>query len=326
MKSFENKTTRQSTKPAANVQAQSQTPAAQVASQDAPVRQLKRFQEMADSSSGAQQISQLQSLARQTPATSKVVQRIFVGKNEIKTAEELAPLLGMDEDELLQQFNTRLGEFPPATKTKFNTFLTAKTSKVRGVSTSQPDAYLDRLRKWYVETYFQREDSTFTDNLDNIEQNQNFRNIMDPEGINYAEGEDDGASVKDTYDSTLACSLFAILQLKPNFLGAATPKQLHYIFRSNPKTKGYDNDKEVAQIRISAGLNYRAPGNNENTVSKFMTTRTEQDRAKKYIIDPGGQAHTFTLAYSGGRWKRFDNDNQGGVVPDNDPIRVYWYV
>jgi hypothetical protein len=45
---------------------------------------------------------------------------------------------------------------------------------------------------------------------------------------------------------------------------------------------------------------------------------------REAALDPSGAAHTFSLVYDGGRWKKFDNDHQAGVIPTNDPIRVIW--
>ncbi len=156
--------------------------------------------------------------------------------------------------------------------------------------------------------------------MDNIKDNSTYKDLVDPEKGNYVDDVDDGASIKDKYDKSLACTLYAILELKPALLGASSPEQLHYIFRSNPKTKGYDNDREVAQIRISAGLTAVKPGSDENTVSKLTTKFS----SGKYIIDPAGEAHTFVLAYDGSKWQKIDNDNPRGTTASNCDIKYYW--
>lgn len=253
-----------------------------------------------------------------------VHQLIKVGKEDVTTVARLAVLLGEEKTWVIDTFNAALRPFPAASEQKLNTFLVSKKTKVRKGNLSNPQQYLGILAGSYSRTYLEREGGEFMRSMNTVEEGQNFATLANPDGINYLEGTNDGASLKDSYDSGLACSLFAILELKPGLLGATTPEELHHIFRLDPKTKEYDNDKEVAKIRLSAGLHFHAPAENENTVGKFMQRRTQQDQGKKYIIDPAGQAHTFTLKYSGGRWKQFDNDHPGGIVPGNHNIRVYW--
>jgi hypothetical protein len=259
--------------------------------------------------------------------TQRQVQRILVGRGktrqEIKSIDELAPLLGLQAAAVVLRFNAALGTFPAATNVTLNAFLNKKKTRV-SENIRTPDAFLTKLANSYKSSYMERTDTDFTKNLKTIKQDQRYTDLINPQGINYADGVDDGAAVNDAYNIALACSLFALLKLKPNFLGAASPRDLHHIFRSNPKTRNYDNDREVAQIRLSAGLQYRVPGEDQNTVGTFMASLTQADRGRKFIIDPSGQAHTFALVYSGGRWKKFDNDHQAGVVPGNEGIRVIW--
>ena len=255
------------------------------------------------------------------PEGEGVAQAMKIGKQQIKTVAELAPIMGISKEDIVSKFNAELGGFPKINEAKLNTYFNSVTYSVP-VSVTETDKFIARIVKRYIDNYMKTTDSAFTGNLEGIENNPAYITIMDKEGINYGEGEEDGASVKDTYDKGLACTLFAILKVKPGFLGATTPEELHYILRSNPKTKNYDLDPSVAQIRISAGLRYRAPASDEDTVSKL--TSKPENRGTTFIIDPKGEAHTFSLAYLGSTWKQFDNDHTGGKTPGNDQIRVIW--
>lgn len=258
--------------------------------------------------------------------TSEIFQRIKIGNESVTTVTRLAERLEKPKNTVIAKFNEKLGNLPQVDEGKINNYLNYKKTKVSGGNLSDYDQYIGRLVESYKRSYMEREDNNFLTTMGTIESDQSYTTLVDPQGINYLDGEDDGASVGDNYDKNLACSLYAILALKPGFLGATTPKELHYILRLNPQTKSYDEDKEVAKIRLSAGLSYRAPGNAENTVSKFMNTLGEQHQGNKYIIDPSGAAHTFVLKYMGGRWKQVDNDHPDGVIPTapNAAIRVIW--
>lgn len=259
-------------------------------------------------------------------APHSAAQRVKVGKQDVVTAQAMADILSLQKQAFIDKFNQALGELPPADENKINGYLGSKTSKVSKGVISQADDYIRRLVNGYIRTYMQREGGEFLKEMATVESGQEYTTLVDTEGINYLEGEDDGVSVEDQYRQTLACSLYALLELKPGFLGANTPKQLHYVLRLNDDTKDYDNDKEVAKIRLSAGLRYRAPASNEDTVSKFMSRLTQNDQNRKFIIDPKGQAHTFVLKYIQNSWKKVDNDHPGGTNATNQEIRVIWYV
>lgn len=285
------------------------------------VAQLQRLRLLSEHAAGPAQLESAAGVPR------SVAQLIKVGKNTITTAAALAPLLHLDDGEtVLRLFNAQLGDFAPANIHRFNTFLAAKKGRVHRGNTSHPAAYLALLAKHYKRQYIARVDSGFAANLAQIEDDEDYQRLIDPEGINYLEGEDDGASVKDHYDVALACSLYALLQLKPGFLGADTPEQLHHVLRSDPRTAQYDNDQEVAQIRIAAGLRYRAPAEGERTVSGYTRALTVADRARKFIIDPEGEAHTFVLAWQVRAWKQVDNDHPAGTALNGATrIRAVWH-
>jgi hypothetical protein len=286
------------------------------------VGQLQRLRLLSEHAAGS---ARLESAAG---APRPVAQRILVGKTPVASAAALAPLLHLDNGEaVLNLFNAQLGDFAPANIHRFNAFLAAKKGRVRGGNTSHPADYLARLAKHYKHQYIKRVDSSFETSLEGIGSNQLYTDLIDPNGINYLAGEDDGASVKDHYDVALACSLYALLQLKPGFLGADTPEQLHHVLRSDPRTAQYDNDQEVAQIRIAAGLRYLAPAEGERTVSGYTRSLTVADQTRKFIIDPEGEAHTFVLAWLDRAWKQVDNDHPAGTAPNGATrIRAIWHV
>jgi hypothetical protein len=103
-----------------------------------------------------------------------------------------------------------------------------------------------------------------------------------------------------------------LLFLKPNFLGARSPEDLHSVFRQFSGTKKYDEDAVVQKIRLAAGLTPTIPGTAIN-VRNFVASLTgTANHKRKIIVDMSGEAHTFALLYEGSTWKRFDNDNPDG--------------
>lgn len=255
------------------------------------------------------------------PSGRAQVQRVRVGTQDVRNVDDLAPLLGLTAEDVLRKFNEALGNFPAVDTPRLNAFLNRERGKVRA-SWSLTDVFFRKLASTYKRTYFQSADPAFDQRLGGISQEQRYQDLMAPDGYNYADGVDDGASVKDEYDVALACSLFALLKARPGFLGAGSARELHQIFRSHHATRKYDNDREVAKIRLSAGLHYWVPG--QSTVSDFTRALRPEHAGRVFIIDPKGEAHTFALVHSGGKWKSFDNDNQGGALPPNCEIRMVW--
>ncbi|MEM9822486.1 MAG: hypothetical protein AAF985_15495 [Bacteroidota bacterium] len=271
-------------------------------------KRATQFQQTADQGAVSQQ---------KQSQTSSTIQRIKIGSENVTNVTKLAVHLKISEDNIISKFNEKLDTFPNVDKGQFNSFLYKRTTKV-GVGVTEVDKFIQSLARSYVTNFAKFFHSNFQDGLDGMAENNTFTNLM--EGGYVEEGVDDGASIKDDYDKALACSLFAILAMKPGFLGANSPKELHYILRANPKTRKYDNDKEVAQIRIAAGLTPTKPDATENTLSKL----TSKYDAGKFIIDPSGQAHTFVLTKTDDGWRKIDNDNPGGVAVANCDIRYYW--
>lgn len=257
-------------------------------------------------------------------------QLLKVGKTDVNSLDDLVQMLGIDVGEIHRRFRGVIGNDFPASTVQISGFLAGLTKKWSGpksLEDEQVNKFIGKLANEYKETYMERADSGFLANLKNIEKNEKYKTIMKPDGINYGAGEDDGAEISEEYNSNLACSLFAIRHLLPGFLGAGNEKELHYVLMSQKLTKGYDDDKAVAQIRISAGLKYSLPPKS-GTVRDFIDeVAKKQGNGKKYIIDPTGEAHTFTLAYKENEWKYFDNAATGGKNPDlGTQIRVYWYL
>jgi len=116
------------------------------------------------------------------------------------------------------------------------------------------------------------------------------------------------------------------LLLRPNFLGARSPEELHAIFRSSASTQEYDDDQTVGKIRLAAGLDFSTAYAGK-TVNQLITSLGPDDRNRKIIVDPQGAAHTFTLIYDNGNWKRFDNDAPNGsttIKYGENKITVTW--
>lgn len=258
----------------------------------------------------------------------EVVQKIIIGKESIETDSDLAAKLGITRDKVIKNFNDALGkDFAQVDSTRLGKFLSARTQRIRGVSTTETVRFFNKLAGYYKAEYFRYSDTEFNTNLDLVAGTEKYNTLMDPQGINYAEGADDGVSVGDDFNDQLACSLFAVLMLKPGFLGASNARELHHVFRSDRRTREYDDDKLVAQIRLAAGLNYRQPGDDENTVGKFMDK--VENKGKKFIIDPAGEAHTFSLVHQEGNgWKKFDNSTVGSNPSQSRSIsiRLIWTV
>lgn len=251
-------------------------------------------------------------------------QLIKIGKDKVVSANQLAQKLRISRELLLTKLNTAMGNVPDFDAGSLNTFLAAKKSKVHGGLLHDADQYIGKLAQSLTKYYFQYGHPDFLERVQGMEENDDFTTLMDSEGINYGAGVDDGAGVGDGYNASLACTLFALLRLKPGFLGAASPIELHHVLRLNTATQNYDDEPVVAKIRLAAGLTYHTPAEGQTNVSGFMGNLDESDRGTKYIIDPAGEAHTWVLEYEGHAWRKYDNDNQDGTQPSNDDIKVYW--
>jgi hypothetical protein len=125
-------------------------------------------------------------------------------------------------------------------------------------------------------------------------------------------GVDDGESVGDRFRALLACSLHAILAVKPGWLGAETPSDLHEILRKTGKLKDYDEDRTAAKIRYLAGMTpVNVAGQNKH-VSTFLAEEAEKKNPKSYIIDAAGVAHTFAAKWDGAKYLKVDEQTPGG--------------
>jgi hypothetical protein len=255
---------------------------------------------------------------------ASVVQRIKVGKSKVTTVGQLTEILNKNKEKkgeefhqagLMEKLNEYRGAFPEFTVSMVNKFLDDNPERKIRRSISKTDEFIASLANAIKQQYSQLVNKDFHDKFDKDGQSKEYKGLKQ---IGYMDGTDDGASVKQKYNSTLACSLFALLRMKSPILGASTPEQLHYILRTHPQTKKYDNDDVVAKIRLAAGFKYHT---DKQQVSELQTLT---NKGKKFIIDPVGKAHTFVLEDTSNGWKKYDNDNQNGTAPSNDKIRVYW--
>jgi len=130
-------------------------------------------------------------------------------------------------------------------------------------------------------------------------------------------GTDDGMSVGDKYTSVMACSLYAVLTVKPGWLGAAGPEDLHNILRKTGALREYDDDRVAAKIRYLAGLTPTMVGGENKTVSEYLAAKKEAaDKARKpadnIIIDAEGIAHTFAAKWNNGNFVKIDEATPNG--------------
>ncbi|HEX8109490.1 MAG TPA: hypothetical protein VF516_17285, partial [Kofleriaceae bacterium] len=119
-------------------------------------------------------------------------------------------------------------------------------------------------------------------------------------------GVEDGASVSDVYAVGLACSLFALLAVVPGFMGANSAPELHKILRRTEKLKAYDEDANVAQIRLLAGLKPTMEGGRrlEAIIQEILDAGNARPN---FIADPTGQSHTFAVLWVNGAYRPKDN-------------------
>lgn len=126
-------------------------------------------------------------------------------------------------------------------------------------------------------------------------------------------GTDDEVNVGDEYRSLLACTFYAILTVKPGWLGAETPQELHSILRKTGKLKAYDDDRVAAKIRYLAGLTPTMIGSQNKTVKAFLKGEASKRGEKKnYIIDAEGIAHTFAAKWDGEKYVKVDEQTPAG--------------
>ena len=138
-------------------------------------------------------------------------------------------------------------------------------------------------------------------------------------------GEDDGMSVGDVYSSVLACSLYSILALKPGWLGAGSPEDLHKILRKTGKLKEYDDNQIAAKVRYLAGLNPTQVQGNV-LLGNYLQQEGNANRRQSRIFDVTGMAHTFAAVWMGGEFKKVDEATPNGGNFNNNyaQSRVLW--
>jgi hypothetical protein len=245
------------------------------------------------------------------------IQRVAVKKtgddieSYVTTADELATLLEITKESVLQKIGDNV-VYMHFDETLLNEFLSESEAEAVGRNT---DAILARLSGLYMK-YINKKREDFATNVGSIADNTSntintkFHNLK----AVYAESEaEDNMNVADKWNVALACTLFALLVVRPNFMGARSPEELHGIFRSFESTKAYDEDEIVGKIRLAAGLDFSTDYAGQ-TVNQLITSLRVGDRGRKIIVDPTAEAHTFALKYDGGAWKRYDNDAPGGTT------------
>ena len=119
-------------------------------------------------------------------------------------------------------------------------------------------------------------------------------------------GVEDGAAVSDRYQVGMACSLFALLAVVPGFMGASSAPELHKILRKTEKLKKYDEDAEVAQIRLLAGLTPTMEGGRQ-LGAIIQDILDAGDARPGFIADPTGHAHTFAVVWVDDAYRPKDN-------------------
>jgi hypothetical protein len=245
----------------------------------------------------------------------QTAQLIKIGKTQVKNVTELSGKLNQGKEKIITDINNALSNFKAVDEAEINDFLNRHTKRVKHVSTSEYEAFIQRLAILYKRFFFSIKESEFYTKIEKIENDDDYKDLMDPEKHDYGGvvGGEDDATVGDIYNQSLACSLYALLTVRPNFMGAKTPKALHNIFRAKEVTREYDEEKEIAKIRLSAGLTYSTDYKGKSVNQMIQSFNTTTDRNRRIIVDPAGNvAHTFALKYDNG-WKKFDNDNPNGT-------------
>jgi len=153
-----------------------------------------------------------------------------------------------------------------------------------------------------IDLDFEAGKDSVTEKLDEMKQDTTAHN-------GYATGgTDDGVAVRDRYEPLKACSLFALLALVPGFKGAGNPEELHRILRKTKTLANYDDDDNVAKIRLSAGLKPTMTGGRrlEDVINDDVLAKG--DDRPPFIADPSGEAHTFAAVWRNGAYRRIDNE------------------
>lgn len=125
-------------------------------------------------------------------------------------------------------------------------------------------------------------------------------------------GVDDGMNVSDVYNPNLACTLFAILAVKPGWLGANHPSDLHKILRKTGQLKDYDDDRTAGKIRYLAGLKPTMIGDQNIKVGAFLQQKKQENPKPNFLFDAEGIAHTFAAVWMGNEYKKVDEATPNG--------------
>jgi len=121
-----------------------------------------------------------------------------------------------------------------------------------------------------------------------------------------------GPAVGDGYNANLACTLYAILTLRPGWLGAEKPEQLHNILRKTENLKVYDEGDVLAKIRYLAKIEPTILAGQNKSVNTLLSERKIADKKNNIIIDAKDASHTFAAKWDGAKFVKIDNETSGG--------------
>lgn len=117
-------------------------------------------------------------------------------------------------------------------------------------------------------------------------------------------GVSDGVDVDNEYSPGKACSLFSLLAVVPDFMGARDAPHLHEILRRTETLQEYDEDVIAAKIRFAAGLEPTMQG---RSLGAILDEIMEGSDRPSFIADPAGEAHVFAAVWDGEKYHPKDN-------------------
>lgn len=118
-----------------------------------------------------------------------------------------------------------------------------------------------------------------------------------------------------------ACSPYALLALKPGWLGARDPADLHAILRKTGTVKDYDDNKTAAQVRLLAGLQGTTIPD-QTTLRQYVANQKLAGNTESFIADIEGKAHTFAAVWKGSDFVKVDETGSNGNLAEYASKRV----
>ena len=129
-------------------------------------------------------------------------------------------------------------------------------------------------------------------------------------------GVSDGVDLRDTYETSKACSLFSLLAVVPGFMGAQDAPTLHAILRKTKTLREYDEDAVAARIRFTAGLKPTMQG---RPLGEILDEIVQGRTRPSFIADPAGEAHVFSVVWDGETYHPKDNGETASTTDLLDP-------